>query len=347
MDTSVRDKLKNYYTSTYPEIGEVEIRNIRSLNEGWESIIYAFDLVQSSHQVDQPEAVPVDMILRIYPGEDAYHKSLREFEGMRRLHKVGYPVPKVFTLEQDHSPFGKPFMIMERIAGEMLWPVLDRSTPETSAAYLTEMCSLFVKLHDLDWHSFVPEAEQADYEDPYIFIDQLLNWLRSMAEPFPDLRAFFPVIEWLETRRDLVPCSRPAPVHWDFHPGNLILQPDGELKVIDWTQIQVSDPRFDLGWTLLLAGAYTGVETRSYILNEYQRITGSQVEQLEFFDVANAIKRLGSVMISFSAGAEQMGMRSDAIDAMRRDFPSLRLVYDLMRKQSGIPIPEIERFLEI
>jgi len=264
-----------------------------------------------------------------------------------RLHEVGYPVPRVLSLELDPAFFGKPFVLMERVEGEMLWPVLDRSTPETSAAYLTEMCSLLVKLHALDWHSFVPESEQGRYADPYAIIDQFLNWLRAMAEPFPDLNAFFPMIEWLETRRDLVPCSRPAPVHWDFHPGNVILQPDGEMKVIDWTQIQVSDPRFDLGWTLLLAGAYYGVETRSNILNEYQRLSGSQVEQLEFFDVANAIKRLGSVMISLSAGAEQMGMRPDAIAAMRRDFPSLRWVYNLMFKHTGISVPEIERFFEI
>jgi aminoglycoside phosphotransferase (APT) family kinase protein len=286
------------------------------------------------------------MILRIYPGDDAYQKSGREFEGMKRLYEVGYPVPKVFILEQDDSPFSKPFVLMERIEGEMLWPALDRSNPETSAAYLTAMCSLFVKLHKLDWRSFVPKVEQTSYENPYVFIDQYLNWLRSMAEPFPDLSAFFPVIEWLEARRDQVPCKRPALVHWDFHPGNLILQPDGELKVIDWTQIQVFDPRFDLGWTLLLAGGYSGIEIRNHILNEYQRISGSQVEQLKFFDIANAIKRLGSVMISLSAGAEQMGMRPDAIAAMRRDFPALRWVYNLLVIRTGISVPEIERFLE-
>jgi aminoglycoside phosphotransferase (APT) family kinase protein len=125
-----------------------------------------------------------------------------------------------------------------------------------------------------------------------------------------------------------------------------MLQPDGAIKVIDWTQIQVTDPRFDLGWTLLLVGAYSGNKARGFILAEYERLSGGKVESLAFFDVANAIKRLGSVMISISAGAEKMGMRPDAIATMRRDFPALRWVYNLMVERTGIEVPEIERFLD-
>ena len=146
-------------------------------------------------------------------------------------------------------------------------------------------------------------------------------------------------------RRYEVPCTRPAPVHWDFHPGNVILKPDGAAVVIDWTQIQVSDQRFDLGWTLLLVGAYSGEDVREMILAEYQRLTGAPVEQMAYFDVANCVKRLGSVMISLSAGADQMGMRPDAVAMMRRDFPSLRRMYDLMLDRCGIQVSAVEELL--
>ena len=115
--------------------------------------------------------------------------------------------------------------------------------------------------------------------------------------------------------------------------------------VIDWTQIQVSDPRFDLGWTLLLTGAYSGDQVRHRILAEYQRIAGVQIEGLAFFDVANCLKRLGSVMISLSAGADSMGMRPDAVAMMRRDFPALRRVYELLVDRSGIRVSAVERLL--
>jgi aminoglycoside phosphotransferase (APT) family kinase protein len=342
MDQDIAIALQDYIAKTFKGKGGVKIQNLKAINQGWESVIYAFDMAPKGNLQHG------NLILRIYPGEDAYQKSLREFKGLQHLYEVGYPVPKVYNLERDNSPFGKPFILMERIEGEMLWPVLDRSTLEVASALVTKMCALFVQLHSLDWHEFVPEEEQSNLEDPYASIDHFLSLLLAMTEPFPVLKTFLPVFEWLKTRRDSVPCTRPAPVHWDFHPGNLILQLDGALKVIDWTQIQVSDPRFDIGWTLLLAGAYSKEDIlRSYILGEYQRLSGSQVEQLDYFDVANAVKRLGSVMISFSAGATKIGMRPDAIAAMRREFHALKWVYNLILARTGIVLPEVERFLEI
>lgn len=116
--------------------------------------------------------------------------------------------------------------------------------------------------------------------------------------------------------------------------------------VIDWTQIQVSDSRFDLSWTLLLVGAYAGQNVRELILAGYQRIAGAAVDQLAFFDVASCVKRLGTMMISLSEGANSMGMRPDAVAMMRRDFPAFRRVYDLMVDRSGIRISAVERLLD-
>jgi aminoglycoside phosphotransferase (APT) family kinase protein len=345
MDEDIVRALQDYYdqnAALLPDKGDVKITNATSLNVGWESVIYSFDLATGTQRDRQVKK----LILRIYPGDDAYHKSIREFTGMQQLHAVGYPVPVVYIVERGKSPFGKPFIIMEHIEGEIMWPILDRSTRAEAAILLTRFCELFVQLHALDWHDFTSRADQPTIQKPYHYVDKFLHWLQDMAELFPNLKTFLPVIEWLEARRDTVPCARPSPVHWDYHPGNLIVQPDGGLKVIDWTQIQVSDPRFDLGWTLLLAGAYSGNDVRRFILEEYQRLYGAKINNLAFFEVANAVKRLGSVMISFSEGADKIGMRPDAIANMRRDFPAVRWVYNLMVSRTGIRLPEVEQFLE-
>jgi aminoglycoside phosphotransferase (APT) family kinase protein len=343
MTQDIQHQLQSYYLQTLPEKINPEIKNLTALNVGWESIIYSFDVVTGPENDRQTEG----LILRIYPGGNAYEKSVREFTGMQTLYRVGYPVPRVFTLERADSPFdSKPFMLMERIAGDILWSILDCIPPEQAAALITRFCGLFVQLHNLDWKNFVSGEEQARLQNPYRLIDSYLDWLRATAETFPDLTALMPVIDWLQARRDDVPCIRPAPVHWDFHPGNVILTPEDSMVVIDWTQIQVSDPRFDLGWTLLLTGAYAGEEVRGLILSEYERISESSVEQLAYFDVAACVKRIGSVMISLSAGADQMGMRPDAVVMMRRDFPALERMYDLMIDRCGIRVPKVEDLLE-
>jgi hypothetical protein len=46
----------------------------------------------------------------MYPGNDAYEKSAKEFVTMKHLHEVGYPVPQVHHLERENSPWGKPFV---------------------------------------------------------------------------------------------------------------------------------------------------------------------------------------------------------------------------------------------
>ncbi len=333
----IQSLLQDYYQRTFPERGDTQVLDLTPLTEGWESIIYAFKVTADPQSGSQSQ----NLILRLYPGTDAQFKSQREFEGMQVLHRLGYPVPRVDHLERENSPFGKPFVVMEQIEGKTLWSLIGGLDPQQRRSLITQFSDLFAGLHRLDWHPFVPKSEQSNFADPYHCIDCYLSELHGAAAAFPDGKIFQPIIDWLETRRETVPCIRPAPIHWDFHPANVILRPDGSMFVIDWTQIQVSDPRFDLGWTLLLIGAYDGEEMRRTVLAEYQRCAGYEIEELAFFDVANALKRLGTVMISLSAGADQMGMRPEAVENMRRDFPALRRVYDLMVNRTEIKIPEV------
>jgi aminoglycoside phosphotransferase (APT) family kinase protein len=341
MDEIVQNQLQAYYRERLPGMAAARITGVEPLTEGWESIIYAFELAAGPGEGSPAQG----LILRLYPGSDASFKSKREFEGMQVLHRLGYPVPQVFHLEREYSPFGRPFVIMERIAGEMLWRVLDRAAPERANALITRFCELFVQLHALDWRAFAAPEQQAAAASPYHYVDQFLAMLYGAAQDYPALDGLAPLFQWLETRRDGVPCPRPAPVHWDLHPGNVLLCPDGRAVVIDWTQIQVSDARFDLGWTLLLTGVYAGEPLRDRFLAEYQRIAGAPVEQLEFFEVAACVKRLGTMMISLAAGADQMGMRPETAAIMRRDFPAFRRVYALMAARTGLCLPEIEALL--
>ena len=268
------------------------------------------------------------MVLRVYPGADAYIKSEREFRGMQQLFAAGYPVPRVLALERDASPIGKPFVIMERVEGKMMWEPLFRSPEPQQSARFALFCDLLVRLHRLDWRPFVADPAAVEQAGPYAFVDGWLAQVRRALAQFhmPDADA---LLDWLEARRDRVPCAHPAPVHWDFHPGNLLLRVDGSATVIDWTQIQVSDPRFDLAWTLMLVGAAEGWPWRDRILAEYERLAGAPIEELEWFEVAACGKRLFSVIVSLAAGPEALGMRPEAVELMRKQFGALRNVYQL------------------
>ena len=340
MNDNLQTRLQAYYARAFPTRQGVQVSDLTSISAGWESDMCSFVVEYGPARERWRE----ELILRIYPGDDAHDKSAREFHGMSQLYKVCYPVPQVLILEREDSPFSKPFVIMERIKGQVLWPLLSNSPEEKRRELLTLFCKLFVQLHTLDWRPFVHDVARYDTEDLYAFVDRQLGKWRLALTGLPKT-GFLPVLEWLEARRDQVPCLRPAPIHWDYHPGNVLLRDDGSAVVIDWTQLEISDPRFDLAWTLLLIGSHESMEWRDFILREYERLAGAQVEQLEYFDVAACIKRLASVYFSLSLGPEKLGMRPDAVAMMKQYMGAHKKVYDLLLERTGIRIAEVERLL--
>lgn len=335
------DQLQSYCAGAFPDLHDVKTCRLKSISSGWESDVYSFNMEYG--RIGKREIR--ELILRVYPGIDAHIKSEREFMGMKQLYDMGYPVPEVHILEKDNRIFDGPFMLMERIHGEGFWPILVEATGKKQKELLTLFCGLLVQLHELDWHPFPACTEEADNDDKYRFIDMSLREGREILRKFSFLPGFIPVIHWLEERRDLVPCYRPSPIHWDFHPGNILLQKDGKAVVIDWTQICISDYRFDLAWTLLLMSTYEGPEWRGLILGEYERLSGRCVEQIEYFDVAACVKRLLIIVISVVSGPDKLGMRSDAVEMMKRQMGATGKVYNLLQKRTEISIPEVENML--
>ena len=216
----------------------------------------------------------------------------------------------------------------------MLWEPLFRSPePQQSERLALSVTSSY--LHRLDWRPFVSDPAAIEQAGPYTFVD---GWLaqvhRTLAQfHMPDADT---LLDWLKERRHSVPCAVPAPVHLDFHPAQLLLREDGSAIVIDWTQIQVSDPRFDLAWTLMLVGAAEGWAWRDRILAEYERLAGAPIEELDWFEVAACGKRLFSVIVSLAAGPEALGMRPEAVELMRQQFGALRNVYQLFVARTGL-----------
>jgi aminoglycoside phosphotransferase (APT) family kinase protein len=333
----IQSNLKDYYLHQFGYGKDVQIRNFVHIQAGWESEIYAYDLLVGGED-------PQELILRIYPGADALDKSQREFENLKRLVGLDFPVPRAYTLESDIALIGDPFVIMERIPGETLWGTLFSSKPEEQAELIDLFNQLYVQLHNLDTQPFLEDQENVIGNDSSsVVTSQFENW-RAVYDrlPLPD---FLPILDWLEDHIADLEKSYPAVLHWDFHPENIILQPDGSMVVIDWTGLQVSDLRFDLAWTLMLITAYEGGYWRTPFIESYERAAGESFPNMEFFDVAACTRRLFSIAGSISAGAEKLGMRPGAEETMRKQIEPARAVNKLLLKRTGIHLPSLENWL--
>ena len=203
---------------------------------------------------------------------------------------------------------------------------------------------MFVDLHALNWRPFAPDPSVYETGDPYAPVDQWLSMGQEHIDRF-QMNGFATIMDWLRKRRLDVPCERPSVIHYDYHPANILLRDDGKAFVIDWTNISVADFRTDLAWTILLTSTHGNPEAREIVLSEYERLAGHKIEQIEYFEVAASFRRLFSIAVSLSKGAEKLGMRPEAVMSMKRDVRHIENVYAFMYDRTGIDVPEIETLI--
>lgn len=331
MIETINNQLEKYLARKFPDRFDLKVKYFQEITSGWESEMYSCELsYESLHEQHQEK-----LVLRIYPGDDAYEKSANEYFNMLKLHEAGYPVPHVKLLELDASPFERPFVLMEYIDGKDLWAVLDKASVKKGRELLSQFCELFVRLHNLDWRPFSNSQDNIHQGGGDVSIDSWLSTAGEMIQRY-HRHELSPYLSWMREHRHTVKRQRTAVVHYDFHPSNILLRIDGSMVVVDWTGLQVTDARFDLAWTVLLARMYAGERVSDQILSEYEHHNGDKIQGLEIFIVAAILRRLFSVIVSIEQGAERMGMRPGAEQLMQEQSEALDTAYELLVTLTGI-----------
>ncbi len=306
-----------------PYFADQHVSGVTELDGGWESDVYGFEL-NHSHGIER-------LVVRLYAGDNGSAKARHEFTGMAKLHAHGYPVPLVLAAEQDSGPLGRPFMVMEWVDG-----VADRSWPDVvEGPDFPAFVALLTRLHGLSWRQFTL--------DPDPSARQTIAMWETLFGFFPGL-GFEESIDWLRDHVAQIEPLGPTVIHWDFHVGNVLVTPDGATHVVDWTQIAVTDPRFDVAWTELLLTMAIDTSAAQAFRTEYERQT-RPLADMEFFETAAAIKRLFSVAVSLREGPESLGMRPEAADRMRRDLQTLAIPNETFRSNTGLTIDEIDQLI--
>lgn len=306
----------------------LRIRDVEAIGQGWESEILGLACETASGSVD--------LVLRMYTGAGGSDKAAIEGEGMPKLLEAGYPVPQVFHTETSPEPLGLPFIIMERASGTELWGYLNPAAGYGTRRLEHEFIDLMVELHQVPPTAFTPDNLPTD---PHHFIRRTLaTWREVAAITGPaDVE---PALDWLDRGVTGVDPLPPRVTHNDFHPGNILRDETGQMTVIDWTGVAVTDPRFDLSWTLLLRETYgaPGASER-----ERERYASQlPIPDLEFFEAAARLRRLFSLIISLTAGPEALGMRPGAETQMRMELQQSAASYERFVEITGLRLPSYE-----
>jgi aminoglycoside phosphotransferase (APT) family kinase protein len=178
------------------------------------------------------------------------------------------PAPRVLWHdESDGNPFGRPFLLMERIAGTV--PVGWHEVPEPRRAALAEQAvDVMAVLHTVD-PGPLGAGDASDRPTDLAFYTRRL-------ERFAPLPAVLEGALWWLGRHEPPPVA-PALVHGDFRMGNMVVDGDRLAGVLDWEMAGTGDPLADLAWCFIPLWEPPGVDEAS-LARRYAERAGAPLD---------------------------------------------------------------------
>jgi len=196
-----------------------------------------------------PAAWSGPLILRVLsPAHDPL-RALRERATQNALATLGYPVPRVLTASADRGPLGAGFLVMERAAGR---PLLEARRPGVGRT----LAETHARLHALNAEALLraldDEGRAAGWgfdRDAFSFESHLASLDRRIRQA--GLAGLADGMRWLLDRRPAGPSARVI-CHGDFHPQNLLTVAGRATAVLDWPNVVVAPPEYDVAATRVI-----------------------------------------------------------------------------------------------
>ena len=173
---------------------------------------------------------------------------VRQGRIMAALGRQGFPVPEVRAMSDDAVIDGRPFVLLEHVAGAR---VEEAQTLVDSERLASSAVSTLRHLHA------IPAETIGLAEGPVEIAADLDRWHTLLERARADLNLPF------EALRAALASSYPEPqapclVHADYHFGNLLFDREGAVSaVLDWEIAEIGQPLIDLS-CLAVAGISRG-----------------------------------------------------------------------------------------
>jgi aminoglycoside phosphotransferase (APT) family kinase protein len=267
-----------------------------------------------------PAAVPV------FPTYDME----RQFRVMRALGEANVlPLPRVLWCETDPAPLGAPFLVMERVAGEVPPDIppytfgqswLSRGTPEQRARLQEGSVALLAALFGLERPAerFAFLASARPGATPLRrFVAELrgfYDWVAADGLRSPLLERCFAWLDASWPRHE-----GPTVLSWgDARIGNVLYRDFGPAAALDWEMAALGPPELDLGWMVALhrffddlaVGAgmpgMPGLLRRDDVAASYEKQTGYAPRDLDFYTLLAALRH-GIVMFRIARRMSHFG----------------------------------------
>ena len=291
----IREKIQKDLRRRLPGSPEITLESFAQQSVGWSHEIFLFDAVWKEGSEPRRRG----FCLRKDPGCGLLREmsSLEEqFRVLKALEPTAVPTPKVYWYEPDPSILGGPFLVMEKVPGNVPNPwsksgeeayaeaavrgVLPRSFTEALAA-----------LHNVDWKAAGLDFLGVPGPGKHFALREVAKWEAFAREvggdPHPVLLELF---DWLKANAP--ECRKLVLVHGAYRTGNLLIDDDRISAILDWELQVIGDPMYDVSYVLseLNRGGsplLSQVVPREQFFEDYQRLTGIEIdlEACRYYDL--------------------------------------------------------------
>jgi aminoglycoside phosphotransferase (APT) family kinase protein len=319
-------------------------------------------LLFSATYTQAGQAKREDLVLRLEPEFHIFpaYDLPRQYHIMRCLAGSDVPVPRVRWLEEDTSVLGRPFYVMDRIAGDVpsevppyhAIGVFADATPEQRERMWWSGIETLARVHAVDWKGEMgkgkgegrlaflgePQLDVPPVRPQLDYYERMLDWAETPGEPQPTLRA---ALRWL--RENEPPAANVALCWGDSRLPNVIYQGTEVAGVLDWEMAFLGDPEADLAWWLFMdwfaSGGYgvprlEGMPEREETVTRYEELTSEPVRNL-FYNEVFAGFRFGVIMVRVVAMMVHRGLPLPVPDFASNNPATRKLAEMLGRRPAG------------
>lgn len=254
----------------------------------------------------------------------------RQFRVMQTLGELGaLPVPRVLWCETDAAALGAPFLVMERVLGEVPPDIppysfgqswLSKATPEQLARFqegsIALLAALFRIERPVQRFAFLVSARPG--ATPLRrFVAELrgfYDWVSADGLRSPLLERCF---AWLDAHWPAQ--EGPTVLSWgDSRIGNVLYRDFTPVAALDWEMAALGPPELDVGWMIALhrffddltqAAGMPGMPDllrRDDVAASYEKQTGYAPRDLDFYTLLAALRH-GIVMFRIARRMAHFG----------------------------------------
>lgn len=244
LQTALEEKLRALAAS------DVRVENLKMLAGGASQEMWSLDL----HVAEGEPSGDYQLVLRRQLGGKIYRDALdlaREFRVMQIAYAsdVLLPYPQAFIPDL----LNRPAALLHRKEGETIGRRIVREPRLENARRVlpAQMGEMLARIHRIDIEKyalrmFLPQP-RVELSPARWVITQLEKNLDEIGEPHPALELG---LRWLRRNEPPAPKNLVL-IHGDYRIGNVMVNEQGLVSVLDWEFGHIGDPYQDITWSLV------------------------------------------------------------------------------------------------